>query len=127
MTTIPRFLVNLPHQQRALRARSVAFGAFRAGGFSSFILSSSSRCPTGATLRCFFSTRSAAQAHARRTARRGGWPVTVGHSPHGWQSAAPVSNRHTRLPGGAGWVHSVKGGLRQMIQVIDGAGIGNMD
>ncbi len=128
MATLPRFFDHLPHAQRALRARSVAFAGFRAGGLVSFFVSASSRCPTGATIRCFFRTHSAAIAHARRTAQRGGWPVSVGRHPiHGWHSAAPVANRHSKMPTGCNRIQPVAGGLRGLIQALDGSGIGVMD
>lgn len=126
--TIPRFLTHLPHAQRALRARSVAFAAFRAGGLVSFFVAASQRSPTGATIRCYFRTYSSAAIHARRTAHRGGWPVAVAREPvHGWCSAAPVANRHSRMPTGCSRIQSVAGGLRGLIQALDGSGIGVMD
>ncbi len=128
MAALPRFFTHLPHAQRALRARSVAFAGFRAGGLISFFVSSSSRSPTGATIRCFFRSHSAAAIHARRTAHRGGWPVTIARDPvHGWHSAAPVSNRHSRMPTGCSRIQSVAGGLRGLILALDGSGIGVMD
>lgn len=126
--TIPRFFTHLPHAQRALRARSVAFAGFRAGGLRSFFVSSSSRSPTGATIRCFFRSHSSAAIHARRTAQRSGWPVAIERNPmHGWCSAAPVSNRHSKMPTGCGRIQSVAGGLRGLILALDGSGIGVMD
>ena len=128
MATLPRFFAHLPHARRSLRARSVAFAGFRAGGLISFFVSSSSRSPTGATIRCFFRTHRSATIHARRTARRSGWPVAVRRDPiHGWHSAAPVANRHSRLPTGCHRIQSAAGGLRGLIQALDGSGIGVMD
>lgn len=128
MAIIPRFADHLPHAQRALRARSVAFAAFRAGGLQSFLVTASHRSPTRATIRCYFRTHAAAAIHARRTAHRGGWPVAVARDPmRGWHSAAPVANRHSRMPTGCQWVQSVAGGLRGLIKALDGSGIGVMD
>jgi hypothetical protein len=128
MATLPRFFIHLPHARRSLRARSVAFAGFRAGGLISFFVSSSSRSPTGATIRCFFRTYRSAVTHAQRTARRSGWPIAIERDPvHGWCSAAPVANRHSRMPTGCGRIQSVAGGLRGLILALDGSGIGVMD